>query len=271
VVKSDTKLRVRLSFTRTDSFGGQDRDPSIGLDDMQLLPMLTEDTEVVWVGGEKHLEAYVEVPSRGELEGVGLAHLVRSGDAAGGDASDASSWESAWARLHVTVALKAGSAARSGCRYQAQFYYEDSPRRYVLPIGCELAASSAHVRGAWAQGMLELPLDRPAVALLVKVSVSARLPLQPPSCGVKQDDLVLVFIDANTALYKCPAGYFLAGGESLSAGVCAPCRGGAEARSESEATSSLTPTLAEEARMCGAGKFLEGCPALLSKLTKHSQ
>jgi hypothetical protein len=268
VVESHGEMRVRLSFKRAASFGSSDRDPSIGLDDIQLLPMLVGQTFVVEAGGYSHLEAYVEVPSPEELGGVGLAHLVRRGDAAGGDAPDAASWESAWARLHVTVALKAGSEARSGCRYQAQFYYEDSTVRYVLPIGCELAASSAHVRGAWAQCMLELPLDRPAVALLVKVS--ARLP-QPPSCGVKQDDLVLVFIDANTALYECPTGSFLAGGESLSAGVCAPCRGGAEARSESEATSSLAPTLAEEASMCGAGKFLEGCPALLSKLTKHSQ
>lgn len=270
VVNSHEKLRVRLGFTRTASFESSDRDPSIGLDDIQLLPMLTESTFVVGVGEEKYLKAYVKMPLREDLRRVGLAHLERPGDTADDDAVGEGSWESAWARLHVTVALKVGSAARSGCRYQAQFYYEENVNLYLLPIGCELAASSAHVRGAWAQCMLELPLDRPNVPLLVNVSV-AKSPSQSSSCDVEQYDLVLVFIDANTALYECPAGSFLAGGESLYAGVCAPCRGGAQARSEQEATRSLAPTLAEEARLCGEGSFLKGCPALLSKHTNHSQ
>ena len=274
VVESHEEMRVRLSFKRAESRGSSEIDPSIGLDDIQLLPMLVGQTSMADSGD--HLEAYVQMPSRAELERVGLAHLERLGEEADGEAPDAAeggSFESAWARLHVTVALKVGSAERSGCRYQAQFYYQDntsSAEMYFLPIGCELAASSAHVRGAWAQCMLELPLDRPKVDLLVKVSVSVNSS-QPSSCGVKQDDLVLVFIDANTALYECPAGSFLAGGESLYAGVCAPCRGGAQARSEQEATRSLAPTLAEEARLCGEGSFLKGCPALLSKHTNHSQ
>ncbi len=118
---------MRLSFKHVESRGSSEIDPSIGLDDIQLLPMLVGQTSMADSGD--HLEDYVEMPSRAELERVGLAHLERFGEEADGEAPDAAaggSFESAWARLHVTVALKVGSAATSGCRYQAQFYYQDN-------------------------------------------------------------------------------------------------------------------------------------------------
>ncbi len=169
---------------------------------------------------------------------------------------DTGSWESKWERLHVTVALQLAEAeGRNGCEYTAEFYYEekDSNARFVLPVGCELTASSAQVRGAWAQCMLELPLHVPDVQLMVRISLVYPRPL----CRVSAGDLVLVFIDANTAMYECAPGYFLAGGATLHAGQCVRCRG-------PHAEQSIAPTLAQEAQFCKAGFFLKGCPALLS-------
>ena len=251
VLDAAQQMRVALRFERKSD--SEPQCPSIGLDDVQLLPMLSGSTAFV----DGYLEADVEMPSDEEMRSVDLAHLLRKADSRDDVlGNETGFWESNWERLHVTVALKlAEGKERNGCEYMAEFYHEEKDgKRFVLPVGCEFTASSAQVRGAWAQCMLELPLHMPDMQLLVRISVWD----PQPRCALIAEDLVLVFIDANTALYECAPGYFLAGGATLHAGQCVPCRG-------LHAEPSTAPTLAQEAQFCTKGFFLKGCPALLSK------
>jgi hypothetical protein len=206
-VPSDARnTRLHLLFERTKN---NDLAPSVGLDDMQLLPVLSNAS--LWKDGD--LEAFVYVPSKAELIEVSLGHLRRYSDVENDDPTDDNYWE----RVHVTVALMGASEELDGCGYDAQFLYVrgevgEDPVEEKLPIGCVLEASSAHVRGVWAQCMLELPaIEVGDVRLLVRVSPQSI----EEKCVLQPADSVLVFFNANTALYECPADAFLAGGSAM--------------------------------------------------------
>lgn len=238
VVPASAPARLELRFERTAVQRLAARDPSVGVDDLQLLPLLSEPTALEHGG----LEARVRVPARDALARAGLAHLVRAH-------ADGLAW------LHVAVALQTGSPARGGCRYTAQLWREDpAGARHPLPLGCALAAAAAHARGTWAQGTLQLPLDDGDFLLRLEPFDAA------PACRAREDDLLLAFLAASAALYECPAGSFLAGGAAPRAGACVPCRGDPERLAET-----LAPSLAEEAALCGPGRRLRGCPALLRR------
>ncbi len=177
------------------------------LDDLQLLPLLSQTS--VLAGGA--LAALVAVPSRAQLAAVGLAHLLR-----GSSDDDDASWE----RVHATAALDLGGSARSGCVYALSFWYEDASGGSVaLQIGCALRASSAHVRVAWAQCMLELPAFalgdtrlRVRVAPEEEGSSLAKEGSSSAAYALEATDSVLVFLDAHATLFECADNDFLAGG-----------------------------------------------------------
>jgi hypothetical protein len=252
-VPSDARnTRLHLLFERVKN--DNPAPPSVGLDDVQLLPVLSSVS--LYKAGD--LEAFVDVPSKAELERVSLGHLRRYSPEEKDDTADDNSWE----RVHVTVALMGASAALDRCTYDVQFLYAEEDRvEKKLPIGCVMEASSASVRGVWAQCMLELPaIEVGDVRLLVRVSPQSI----EEKCVLQPADSVLVFFNANTALYECAADAFLAGGSAMAEehwprGQCTPCRG---VRTPGKPPPGLARSLKEEAAMCGRGSIMQGCPAL---------
>jgi hypothetical protein len=137
------------------------------------------------------------------LSGVFMGHLRRYLQEEKDDATDDNSWE----RVHVTVALMGDSAALDRCTYDVQFLYAEGEVETELPIGRVLEASSANVRGVWAQCKLELPaMEVEDVRVLVRVSPQQS---SEEKCVLQPADSVLVFFNANTALYECAADAFL--------------------------------------------------------------
>jgi hypothetical protein len=263
LVPAGGEARLHVRFERTGPVWDENLTPTVGLDDLQLLPLLSQTS--VLAGGA--LAALVAVPSRAQLAAVGLAHLLR-GASPGAPEDDDASWE----RVHATAALDLGGAARSGCVYALSFWYEDASGGSVaLPIGCALQASSAHVRGAWAQCMLELPaLALGDTRLRVRVAPeNAGSSSSSAACALEAADSVLVFLDAHAALFECAGSDFLAGGAAAGAhwpaGQCTPCR---EGRVPGKPAPGLAPSLAAEAALCGRGRTLAGCPALTARPDK---
>jgi hypothetical protein len=207
-VPAGGQARLHVRFERTGPVRDENLNQTVGLDDMQLLPLLSRTS--VHAGGA--LEALVAVPLRAELSAVDLAHLLRGAS-------------SSWERVHATAALDLGGAGRSSCAYALSFSYEDANGGSVraLPIGCALLASSVHARGAWSQCMLELPaiaLDdaRLRVGVVPEASSLSSSSWSSSSsssaaCALETTDSVLVFLDAYAALFEC------AGDSSWQAGL----------------------------------------------------
>ena len=207
-------MRVELLFER-DAVADSSVRVSVGVDDVQLAPVLSSFPAVQGLGGE--LCAMVRVPNAAELATVGLAHLLRGSNSTHDD----------WERLHSTVGLSTGPA-QEGCVYTATLFYalgdgdctpdpaQPQDTHSLHRLGCSLAPAARHVLGAYAEcqielpaflvalGVAELPLGVAQLRLGVKVTPNS----SDVACALDTAELV-VSLRPHTQLYSCAPGQFL--------------------------------------------------------------
>ena len=99
-------MQLELAFERSQVPTAQK--VSVGVDDVQLTPVLSQVPPLL--GSRGQLCTPVHVPSKEELEQVGLAHLVR------GLSDD-------WDRVHITVGVQ--TEHERVCTYEVRLYEYD--------------------------------------------------------------------------------------------------------------------------------------------------
>jgi hypothetical protein len=222
-------MRLELRFARRETVFA-DAQVSVGVDDVQLAPVLSQVPALQ--GGQGQLCAAVRVPSAQELAQVGLETLVVRDH---------------WERVHVTVGLQTELA--QACAYQVRLYLaQDSEcpaaasanASGVGLIGCELTTSAGNVRGAYAECQLQVPMALASEVALGVVAWPRAGPEDSTACHLHANDSLVVSLRPHTAVYECPLGHFVD-----ERGGCQYCHG-------SEA----------DRAACAPGTRLEGCPAL---------
>jgi hypothetical protein len=220
-------MRLELRFARRETVFA-DAQVSVGVDDVQLTPVLSQVPALQ--GGEGQLCAGVRVPSAQELAQVGLEGLVASDH---------------WERVHVTVGLQTQHA--QACAYQLRLYLaQDSEcpaaasanASGVGLIGCELTTDAGNVRGAYAECQLQVPMALASEVALGVVAWPRAGPEESAACRLDANDSLVVSLRPHTAVYECPSGHFVD-----ERGGCQYCHGA-------------------EGAACAPGTRLEGCPAL---------
>jgi hypothetical protein len=225
-------MQLELAFERSQVPTAQK--VSVGVDDVQLTPVLSQVPPLL--GSRGQLCTPVHVPSKEELEQVGLAHLVR------GLSDD-------WDRVHITVGVQ--TEHERVCTYEVRLYEYDEDELEVsgqcpgeadfepscqglCRIGCRLTTSPDSVRGAYQECQLQVPtLSQTQVGVVVWPSESA--------CLLGANDSLVVSLRPYTAVYECPdKGEFVDFRDS-----CSNCH-------ESEAARTA----------CQLGQRLQGCPVL---------
>ena len=220
-------MRLELRFARRETVFA-DAQVSVGVDDVQLTPVLSQVPALQ--GGEGQLCAGVRVPSAQELAQVGLEGLVASDH---------------WERVHVTVGLQTQHA--QACAYQLRLYLaQDSEcpaaasanASGVGLIGCEVTTDAGNVRGAYAECQLHVPMALASEVALGVVAWPRAGPEESAACRLDANDSLVVSLRPHTAVYECPSGHFVD-----ERGGCQYCHGA-------------------EGAACAPGTRLEGCPAL---------
>jgi len=218
-------MRLELRFARRETVFA-DAQVSVGVDDVQLTPVLSQVPALQ--GGQGQLCAGVRVPSAQELAQVGLEGLVASDH---------------WERVHVTVGLQTQHA--QACAYQLRLYLaQDSECPAAASanasgvIGCELTTGAGNVRGAYAECQLQVPMALASEVALGVVAWPRGGPEESAACRLDTNDSLVVSLRPHTAVYECPGGHFVD-----ERGGCQYCHGA-------------------EGAACAPGTRLEGCPAL---------
>jgi hypothetical protein len=218
-------MRLELLFQRDARF---EQTVSVGVDDVQLAPVLSSVPPQRGMSDRSALCALVYVPSVAELTIIGLQTLVVAKH---------------WQRLHVTVSLERAvtNAADTPCSFVARLFRAtdnacpawSEQHAGLQRAGCRALEDSHGVRGAYAECQLEVPLGIDDLAVAVHPeSASAE-------CALSAADSLVVWLRPYTALYSCSAGQF-----RDAAGECINCH-------DSESVDS-----------CPRGRRLSGCPAL---------
>ena len=238
-------MLVELLFKHDNNDG----DVAVGVDDVQLFPVLSDSTKVAHQslffpnGG---VCASIHVPSQQQLSILGLAHLVT-----GNESIDQDNWE----RLHVTIGIKASDDAVH-CQFTASlFYISEKPHdaevcteeiseegHKIQQLGCLLTPSSKHVRGSYAQCSVELPAflvgaKNLAVAVRSLTSVLNDTISKQHMCALEHEAEIVVSLRPHTQVYSCPDAEFID-----IVGICSSCH--------------------YNTSICPVGERLRGCPAL---------
>ena len=224
------RMRLELLFERDMT----DAKASVGVDDVQLTPLLSSFPAVRGLGGRQC--ARVRVPELHELADIGLQSVFLGNHTISQDD---------WERVQGTVSLDVRSKEFIGCRYSVRISLvhqdcaEDLPGQGELMdgLGCELELASGGTE-AYDECQIELPayLSRSYSDGLGLVLTPA---LPDSSCNLPVDSLLVMSLRPNTQLYSCPLGEYL-----HASGECVSChrRGMHE--------------------LCDPGFRMRGCPAL---------
>ena len=231
-------MRLELNFER-DMTANSDLQVSVGVDDVQLAPVLSSfpefrETASKWC-------ARVHVPSAQQLADIGLRHLFLGNHSLQHDV---------WERIQGTVSLDVRSQSVLGCSYSAQLFVmrddcfrdeseagEGSGR--LENLGCRLELKPGGL-GVYDECQIELP------AYLVANEhddIGIGIALAPLNndlaCTLPHESSFFVSLRPHTKLYSCSPGEFL-----HADGACRNCHehGGHD--------------------LCSPGFRLRGCPAL---------
>lgn len=234
------RMRLELLFER----GMTESQVSVGVDDVQLTPVLSSFPALV--GAEGRRCARVRVPTAQELADIGLGGLFLGNHNVSHDD---------WERVQGTVGLDVRAQSAVGCSYSVKLSLvrDDCPGDASEPgdapepgdasgrlenLGCKLELTLGGM-GAYDECQIELPAylaqnngDQSVGIVLV--------PLKPDAaCTLPEDSSFVVSLRPHTKLYSCPLGEFL-----HADGACTSChrRGVHE--------------------QCAPGLRLRGCPAL---------
>jgi hypothetical protein len=227
------RMRLELLFERDMT----DAKASVGVDDVQLTPLLSSFPAVRGSGGRQC--ARVRVPELHELADIGLQSLFLGNHTISQDD---------WERVQGTVSLDVQSKDFIGCRYSVRISLvhedcagDDSGQGGVLVsldgLGCELELTSGGMQ-AYDECQIELP-----AYLSQDYGNGIGMVLTPASpgssCDLPDDSLLLMSLRPNTKLYSCPLGEYL-----HASGKCVSCH---------------RPGVHE---LCVPGFRMRGCPAL---------
>lgn len=227
------RMRLELLFER----GVTDARASVGVDDVQLTPLLSSFPAVRGSGGRQC--ARVRVPELHELAQIGLQSLFLGNHTISQDD---------WERVQGTVSLDVQSKDFIGCRYTVKIslVHEhcagDESGQGGVPggmdgLGCELELTSGGMQ-AYDECQIELPayLSQDygnGIGLVLTPAVPGS------SCELPDDSLLFMSLRPNTKLYSCPLGEYL-----HASGKCFSCH---------------RPGVHE---LCVPGFRTRGCPAL---------
>jgi hypothetical protein len=227
------RMRLELLFERDMT----DAKASVGVDDVQLTPLLSSFPAVKGSGGRQC--ARVRVPELHELADIGLQSVFLGNHTISQDD---------WERVQGTVSLDVQSKDFIGCRYSVRISLvhedcagDDSGQGGVLVgldgLGCELELTSGGMQ-AYDECQIELP-----AYLSQDYGNGIGMVLTPASpgssCDLPDDSLLLMSLRPNTKLYSCPLGEYL-----HASGKCVSCH---------------RPGVHE---LCVPGFRMRGCPAL---------
>jgi hypothetical protein len=228
-------MRLELLFQR--NYVEQSVRVAVGVDDIQLSPVLSDFSMTMTSAHGGHLCALVRVPAAAELASIGLAHLLRGNHSTSHDE---------WERLHITIGLSTSiDIVNEVCQFTASLFYalgdatctEDTERpqhtHSLHRLGCSLTPNSKNVVGGYAECQVEVPafladIDRIGIAVRAQTN---------KTCSLQEGAEVVVSLRPHTQLYSCPPAQFL----DVS-GTCVSCH--------------------SNARVCALGSRLRGCPAL---------
>jgi hypothetical protein len=210
---------------------------AVGLDDVQITPVLTDFPATVEAGV---LCTLLRVPAAHELSMIGLQHLLRGNHSQSHDD---------WERLHVNVGLSTERQELAACTFTASLFYAlqessciEDPQQpahmhNLHRIGCSLVPSTNHVVGAYAECQISVPTFLSNVGRIGIAVHAAESTLENTTCALRQTDDLVVSLRAYTQFFSCPAGQFL----DLT-GTCISCH--------------------KTTSVCPLGSRLRGCPAL---------
>jgi hypothetical protein len=227
------RMRLELLFER----GVTDTRASVGVDDVQLTPLLSSFPAVRGSGGRQC--ARVRVPELHELAQIGLQSLFLGNHTISQDD---------WERVQGTVSLDVQSKDFIGCKYTVKIslVHEDCAGEEsgqggvpdgVDGLGCELELTPGGMQ-AYDECQIELPayLSQDygnGIGLVLTPAVPGSF------CELPDDSLLFMSLRPNTKLYSCPLGEYL-----HASGKCVSCH---------------RPGVHE---LCVPGFRMRGCPAL---------
>ena len=217
-------IRVEITLARDAFFS---KPVSVGIDDVQLAPVLSVLSVVPPLRGPDAICAPVRVPTAAELGGIGLDSLI------------------VLERVHVTLSLETASA----CDFVARLHANatECPARAEPRgperVGCRLRTDLHNMRTAYAECQIEVPLGKD-----IGVAVWPE-----PGCELGANDSIVVWLRPYTALYSCPSGQFSMPRASASTATrwrrsCWRVRWGSDCPAARRSRSSLTASPAWTAR-----------------------